>query len=173
MVDTERHDDLAAIDAENRAAIAHVGRVAVVADDENDGGAAARTVEKRCIFVWRLALAQEYFFSGLETADESILRIKREALLLDDEVMQLVAEELSACVTAMTVVDAKEAAFRPLLILPVAWLGDVENNGDAIFVIIAHEALVGDGRVAADDSVPLDAALGRLLVRDNDSRARL
>lgn len=87
--------------------------------------------------------------------------------------MQLVAEELGARVATVAVVYSEEAALGPLLLLTVARLGDVEDDRHAVLVVVAHEALIGYRRVAPDDAVPLDAAFGRLLVRDDDAGARL
>jgi hypothetical protein len=87
--------------------------------------------------------------------------------------MELVPQELCAIVPSMAIVDSEEAALRPDFVFAVRGLGDVQDDGDAVLVVRSHQALVGDRSVGSHDSVPFDGALGRLLVRDDDSSARL
>ena len=66
----------------------------------------------------------------------------------------------------MTVEDAKEANLWPLNVEVdlVLWLEDVQNDGNAVLIVIANDTLVGVRRVRFDDSTLLLARLGRLVV---------
>ena len=83
--------------------------------------------------------------------------------------MQIVPQELGAGTAAVAVVDAEERAGRPGLVLPVLRLHDVEDDGDPVLVVIANQPLVGVGGVGPHDAVALVAALGRLVVGDDDA----
>ena len=87
--------------------------------------------------------------------------------------MELVSEEFSARVASMAVVDSKEAALWPVLVLSVRWLGDIENDGHSVFIVIPYEALVCNCRVGSHNSISFHTALSWLLIRDNDSCPRL
>ena len=50
-----------------------------------------------------------------------------EAVLLDDEVVELIAQEFGTAVAAMTVIDAEKAALGPRFIFSVRWFRDVQN----------------------------------------------
>lgn len=60
----------------------------------------------------------------------------------------------------MPVVDGEEGAPGPILNLLELRLDDVEDDGNAIFIVVSHDALVRVCRVAADDAVFLASELG-------------
>jgi len=75
--------------------------------------------------------------------------------------------------TAMTVIDPEKAAFGPLFIFSVCWLGDIEYDRYTVFVVIPQQTLVSDGWVSSDNAIPPHAALGGLFIRDYDPSSRL
>ena len=54
------------------------------------------------------------------------------------KLVQVVTEELGALVAAMTIVDAKEGALRPVVNLALLALGlhDVQDYGHAVLVVV-------------------------------------
>ena len=86
--------------------------------------------------------------------------------------VQVVSQELGTCTATMPIIDAKEGAGRPRFMLPVLGLDNVENDRNAILVVVSDEALVRIGRIGSDNAIPFIAALCRLMVRDDNSRAR-
>ena len=82
--------------------------------------------------------------------------------------MQVVSEEISASRSAVPVIDAEEGTLGPFFVRPVRWLENVQDDRDSIFVVASDDALVGIGRICYDYSVPLNGALLRLVVGDND-----
>jgi len=84
--------------------------------------------------------------------------------------MQVVSKVLSAGMTTMSIVHPEEGTFRPVLMLSVFRLHNVENDGDAVLIIPPNQALIGVCRVRAYDTVPPKAALRCLMVRDHDPR---
>ena len=56
---------------------------------------------------------QEVQLCLLVPVDDSLSRILRERCVLDDKLVQVVSQEVSACISAMTVKDSEEAALWP------------------------------------------------------------
>jgi len=67
--------------------------------------------------------------------------------------MEVVAEEVSACVSTMAVKDRKERAFRPSIALFIRWFLYIEHDAYPVFIIITDDALVCIGGVALDHAV--------------------
>ena len=70
----------------------------------------------------------------------------------------------------MAIEDSEEADLRPLdvEVLLVLGLQDVQNDGDAVFVVIPYDSLIGVGSVALDDSTLLLAGLRWLMILQLD-----
>ena len=66
----------------------------------------------------------------------------------------------------MTIEHAKEANLRPLNVKVdlVLRLQDVQNNGDAILVVVTDDTLVRVGRIRFNDTTLLLTCLRRLVV---------
>ena len=140
VVATQRHHNLTAVDRDDRSAVSNICRVAHISHNKNNDGTRTRPVYNAnfTVLVPRLTLLQERLFGLCEAANDGLARILWEAVLLDHEVMQLIAQELGARMASMTIVHAKEAALGPLLVLSVTWLCNVQYDGNAIFVVGAH-----------------------------------
>lgn len=77
--------------------------------------------------------------------------------------MEVLAQEVGALGPAVAVVDGEEAAVGPGVDVSFGFgLHDVEDYGDAVLVVAAHEALVGVGRVGLDEPVLLAGVPGVL-----------
>ena len=57
----------------------------------------------------------------------------------------------------MAVIDAKEGALGPLLVLVVLRLRlhNVKDDGDTVLVVVSHNTLIGVGAVTSHESIPL------------------
>lgn len=108
-----------------------------------------------------------------EAIAQRLYRIPREVLVLDYKLMQIVTQEVRAHGAAVTVVYTEEGAFRPLLVLVVLRLRlhNVQDDGDAIFVVVANDALVRVSSVARHKTVPLVGELGVLVIRQTSRLA--
>ena len=84
--------------------------------------------------------------------------------------MQVVSEEVSACVPTMTVENCKERALWPPIALLLWRLLHVEYNRHTVFIVVAHDALIGVRRVRLDHAILLDRVLGRFKVGQLDMR---
>ena len=87
--------------------------------------------------------------------------------------MELIPQELRACMASMAIVDSEEGALGPVLFLPMGRLRYIQNYGNSVFIIIPNQTLVGYGRVRSYYSIPLYRALRWLLVWNDDSCSRL
>lgn len=73
----------------------------------------------------------------------------------------------------MTVINTKERTFGPYFVLAMLWLHYVEDDADTIFIVVSHKSLVRVGRVSSDYSIAFEAALSRLVIRNDDPRSWL
>lgn len=81
------------------------------------------------------------------------------------KLVQVVAEEVGAGVASVTVVHPEEGAGGPGLVARLVLRpGDVQNDRHSVFVIRAHDALVGVGAVGGHHAVAADRVLGGLVV---------
>ena len=175
MVPREWLHHLASACGEHSSAVADVGDVAGVSHDEGHDGAGTRSLNEGGIpiLVGGEAHLHEAVLSFLEALENGLLRVPGEAVLLDYEVMQVVPQELSTCVASMAIVDAEEGTLRPVFVLSVFGLHDVQDDADAILIVVPHQSLIGVGCISPNYSVALHAALSGFVVRDDDSSARL
>ena len=78
--------------------------------------------------------------------------------------MQVISQELSAQVSAVSIIHAKEGALGPCLMLPVLRFDYIQNYGDAVLIISPDEALIGIRGVCPNDPVPAETALSGLVI---------
>lgn len=109
---------------------------------------------------------KEIVLGLLVPIDDCLPRILRKLCVLNNELVQVVTQEVSACIATMPVEDAKEAALGPIFnILLGRRLHDIEDDADAILVIVSYNALVGVGGVTHDEAVLTHTALRWLPAR--------
>ena len=70
----------------------------------------------------------------------------------------------------MAIVDSKERAGWPGLMLSMLRLNNVEYDRYPVFIVVAHKSLVSIGSVCTHNPIALIAALCWLVVRDNNPR---
>ena len=78
--------------------------------------------------------------------------------------MEVIAEVVGAVHAAVPVENSKVGRFFP--VGGVFGFGEVEDDGDSVFVVLADGALVGGGRVGSDGAVSVFGVLGGLEVAD-------
>ena len=78
--------------------------------------------------------------------------------------MQVISQELSTQVAAMSIIHAKEGALGPCLVLPVLRFDYIQNYGDAVLIISSDESLIGIRSVCPHDPVPAETALSGLVI---------
>ena len=85
----------------------------------------------------------------LKPSNDRFLRELWEVVILDHEVVQVVSQVVGARSSPMPIEHAKEADLRPLYIqvLLALWFKNIEDNGDAVLIVIAYNSLVGVGSV--------------------------
>ena len=81
---------------------------------------------------------------------DRLLRELRKLFILNNEVMQIVPKVVSTIRTTVSVENAKETdlgPFHPLGENLVPWLQNVQNDRDAVLVVLSNDALVCIGSV--------------------------
>ena len=80
--------------------------------------------------------------------------------------MKLVSEIFGTLVSTVTIIDPKKAAIGPIFnMLLVFRPDDVENDANAVFIVVPHETRMGVGSIAVNTVVLMFAMLGRVDVR--------
>ena len=76
----------------------------------------------------------------------------REVLVLDDKVVKIVTQVVCAGCTSVSIEDTKEAYLWPFCsdVSLALGLEDVQNNGDAILIVVSDDALIGISCVRFD-----------------------
>lgn len=109
---------------------------------------------------------QEVVLSLLVSIYDCLPGILRKLCVLDDELVQVVAQKVGAGVSSVAIEDAEEAALWPMLdVLLGGRLHYVEHNTYAILVVVSDDTLVRVGRVAHDETILSDTAFGGLPTR--------
>lgn len=101
----------------------------------------------------------------MECVDYCLARVLGKLLVAHNKLVQVVAQEVSACVAAVAVKNGKKLAFGPAVADLLRGLLDVQHNRDAVFVVVSNDSLVSVGRIGLDDAVLLGRALCLLVVR--------
>ena len=113
----------------------------------------------------------EVTLAFFEPCDDSLLRMQGELLILNDKVVQIVSQVVSAGSPSVAVENAKKANLRPLNTwrqLFILWLQDVEDDADSVLVVLSNNALVGVGGVGLNVSALLLRGFRRLVVLQVD-----
>jgi hypothetical protein len=84
--------------------------------------------------------------------------------LFGDEVMQVVSEEVCAVDTSVAVEDPEVCCLFP--VHAMFRFGDVQDDGDSVFVVLADGSLVSGGGVGLDISAGVFGVFGGFEVRD-------
>ena len=70
------------------------------------------------------------------------LKIKEELPFFTRDVdMKIVSQEIGTINSSVPIEYAKISSFLPLLAM--LWFGNIENDGDSVFVILSNRALIG------------------------------
>jgi len=83
----------------------------------------------------------------------------REFGISNNKLVQVISQEVRTCVASVAVKNSKELNFGPPLTLLVRRFLNVENNGNAVFIVLSDDALVRIGPIRLDYPVFFDRAL--------------
>ena len=100
----------------------------------------------------------------LESTLHSFDWILREFTVSHYHLVKLISEEVSALGSSVTIINCKEAAPGPEINLLKLRLDDVQDNGDAIFIVTANHALVRVCRIRDHNTVLLGSKLSRVVI---------
>lgn len=113
---------------------------------------------------------EEVAFAFSEALLDSLDRILWELLILNDEVVEVISQIVGTSGTTMSVEYSKEADLWPVDVKVGLVLGlqNVEDDRDAVFVVVSDDALVGVGGVRLDDSTLFLTCFRRLVILELD-----
>ena len=123
-----------------------------------------------CPCLGHLNQIYEAALAFFEAPDDSLVRELGEVLILHHEVVKVVTQVVSACSAAVTVKDTKEADLGPLScdVRLALRLENVQDNADAIFIVVANDALVRVSCVRLDDATLLLGCLCWLVILEEE-----
>lgn len=88
------------------------------------------------------------------------MRVLREARLSNDKLVKLITEEISTSRSSMAIIDSKEGALWPLLILrAIGRLHYVEDYGYPVFIVPPDDALMCIHSIASNAAMSPDRTL--------------
>lgn len=149
-------DSHAAVRRENGPAIAHICDVALFLDGHDHDSTGARLVEPASL----VGHADEPFLGFSAAIEDCLSRVFRKAVLVYDDLVQVVLQEVSTHVTSVAIVDREERALRPLRRVFLLWPRHVQNNRHSVFIVVPLNALVRVCGVAGDQAVCFGGKLG-------------
>jgi len=85
-----------------------------------------------------------------------LTRIVGELGISNDKLVKVVTEEVSTRVATMTVENAKEGTFRPVIAFLARRFHNVQNDGYSILIVVSDDALVCVCCIARDDAILAD-----------------
>ncbi len=159
--------------AHNGSAVSQVSDVAGLLDDHDYGGTGPARVYRHLLmliglgdglFIGCLHLLHIFILCFLEAVPEGCFRIFGKCIVLDDVIVQVVAQELGAAVATMAVEDSEERDAPPQRFLVPLRLGtgQVDYYGYTVFVRFPNYAHRSIGSVRLDQPIGLGRALGQL-----------
>lgn len=77
------------------------------------------------------------------------------ASLRYNDLMKMIFQIVRTCASTMSIVDSKEAAFRPGRWVFLLRSGHVQDNGNSIFIVIPLNTLMSIGRITCDQAMGL------------------
>ena len=96
----------------------------------------------------------------LVTIDDGLLWILWKCRILDDELVQVVSQKISASISSMAIKDSEETALGPVGDILLSWrLHDVQNDTNPILIIVSDDSLVGICSIPHDVSILSHTAL--------------
>ena len=91
----------------------------------------------------RLHSVEEVDFCLFVAVDDGLSWVRRKLSILDNELMQIISEKVSARISTMSVKYTKEAALWPVFdVLLGGRLHDIEHDADSVLVVVSDDSLV-------------------------------
>lgn len=155
---------LALLSAHDGSRVTHIGNVARITHHQRHYGTWS-TAFGSALSVPLQGQLQEALLGCLEALPEGVGRVAREVQLSNDELVQIVTQKVGTSRTSMAIIHTKEGTLGPSFGTYKTWwcesrtstlrFDDVEDDRNAVFVVIAHDALVGVGSIGLDDAIAI------------------
>lgn len=165
MIACQNCDLSSSVERHQAARVTNIDHVSHFVNDHDHSSAGARAL-RTDLLAWHSILSaclgdldqvDEASFALFKACNDGLMWKLREILVLNDEVMKIVAKVVSAGSTSMPVENAKEAYLRPLngQVLLAFRFQDVEDNRYSVLIIVSYNALICIGCVAFNHSALL------------------
>lgn len=171
MIERQITAEITTIITHYGATISDIDNVHLLFDEERNNGAGTALVKHVVTTLCEcFNSVEEIVLCLLISIDYGLTRILWELDILDNELMQVVSQEVSAGVAAVPIEDSEEAALGPVLdIFLGRRLHDVQDDADPVLVVVSDNALIRVRGVSHYESVFAHTALRRLPARQVES----
>ena len=144
VIDRQIDAEVATVGAHDGSAVSNVHDVDLLFDQERHYGTGAAAVQHMLPSLSkRLHGVEEVDFCLFVAVNDSLSWVRRELSILDDELMQIISEKVSACISTMSIKYTKEAALWPVFdVLLGGRLHDIEHDADSVLVVVSDDSLV-------------------------------
>ena len=141
-------------------------RVGLITNKETCNSTGTTFVKHVDVSIWKLLYGlDEVTFRISEPVYYGLLRILWELWVSDYKLMEVIAQEVSTWIAAMSIKYTKKGTFRPVIALLARWFHDVQNDRNAILVIISDNSLICVCSISRNDSVLPNWAFSLFKVR--------
>ena len=145
VVSREEEKFFALVGAHDGAGVANICHIAFKIDQQNYYRARTRPVMRR---LFRISRDEKTPFSLQAPRGQRLRRILWKTVLVDDYGVEFVFKIICAEIAPMPIIYREEGADRPRVILWLPFrLHDVHDDRNAVFIIIASDALVRIRRI--------------------------
>lgn len=174
MISGKDTDLSSSVDGHDGSRVSDIDDVDHVVDDHNDIGARTGSLrtdilpghEVLCPSLSLFDQSEEVALTLSEALLDSFNWILGELLVLNNKVVQVVSQIIGTRGTTVSIEDSEETNLRPVdvKIGLVFGLQNVQDDRDAVFIVISDNTLVGIGSIGLDDSTLFLTGLGRLMI---------
>ena len=162
VVSGQEEEFLPFVSWHDRPTVADIRNVALFADDKDDDTARTTTLMHGCLLI---SILNEATLSFEATSCQSLGRVPRKRLLINDYQVKLVFQEVWTGWASMTIVDREVAALWPTRhVLARCRLGHVQNDRHPILVVVTLDTLVSVCCVRRDQAVRFGGEFRRLKI---------
>lgn len=164
VVFREKEYLVASIYWHDSSAVSNICHITNITNNKNDNSTCAASLDK--VFLRPTLLMcpfKEEFLSLCNSIFNRYFRILREVLIPDYQLMQLVPKKVGTSRAAVAVINGKEWAPWPIFYLFELRFDDVQDNRDAVLVVISYNSLVSVRRIAAHDAIFLAREFSRVI----------
>lgn len=153
MVSAQVRNDFSIILAEESPWVSDIDCVALFSNDHNNDCTGTASVKLAWFHEFLFGQFDEFSLNSVDSFDNRLFRICWKALMIDDVLMKVVSQKITAPCTSVAVINSEESWLNSIFV-------DVENDTDAIFIVISGNALMSIDSIRLDEAILFGGRFG-------------